>query len=132
MFRPKRPSATSIPQSPRDDEASRIRKYVITMGIRVLCLVLMVVVQPYSWYTWIFGLGAAVLPYVAVVLANVGKDAHETQAERPDLALPARPADDVATGEPRVIRIPETRAVTEHPHRPAADGGSTREGGESA
>ena len=128
MFRPKRPSATSIPQSPRDDEASRIRKYVITMGIRVLCLVLMVVVQPYSWYTWIFGLGAAVLPYVAVVLANVGKDAHETPAERPDLALPASPGEPAAD-EPKVLRIPETRPVTERPSDPPADSASTDQDG---
>ncbi len=129
MSRHKRPSATSLPQSPRDDEASRIRKYLVTMGIRVLCLVLMVVVQPYSWYTWIFGLGAAVLPYVAVVLANVGKDAHETPAERPDLALPAPPGE-AAPDEPTVLRIPETRPVTERPHHPTVDPGTTPEGGD--
>lgn len=115
MFRSKRPSATSLPQSPHDDESSRIRKYLVTMGIRVLCLVLMVVVQPYSWYTWIFGLGAAVLPYVAVVLANVGKDAHERTAERPDLALPAPPDAAGRTHEPGVIRVAETHRLTGGP-----------------
>lgn len=113
MFRSKRPSATSLPQSPQDDEATRIRKYLVTMGIRVLCLVLMVVVQPYSWYTWIFGLGAAVLPYVAVVLANVGKDAHEARAERPELALPAPPPAGERSHDPGVIRVAETRRLTE-------------------
>ncbi|WP_396658020.1 DUF3099 domain-containing protein [Microbacterium sp.] len=115
MFRPKRPSATSLPQSPRDDESSRIRKYLVTMGIRVLCLVLMVVVQPYSWYTWLFGLGAAVLPYVAVVLANVGKDAHETQPERPELSLPAQPGSGTPA-EPKVIRVAEAPRLTDQPH----------------
>lgn len=112
-----RPSATSIPQSPQDEESSRVRHYLLTMGIRVACLVLMVFVQPYGWYTWVFGAGAIVLPYIAVVLANVGKDAHEKPAERPELALPAAPAPRVAPAPatPPVIRIAETRPLTRGP-----------------
>ncbi|MFT4230797.1 MAG: DUF3099 domain-containing protein [Microbacterium sp.] len=108
----KRPSATSLPPSPRDDESSRLRKYMLTMGIRIACLLLMVFVHPYGWYTWVFGAGAIVLPYIAVVIANVGKDAHEPHAESPELALPPAPspppADDAS---PRVIRIPESRPL---------------------
>ncbi len=41
------------------------------MGIRIACFILMVVITPYGWYTWVFGAAAIVLPYIAVVLANV-------------------------------------------------------------
>jgi hypothetical protein len=108
-----RPSTTSLPLSPRDDESSRVRHYLLTMGIRIVCLLAMVFVQPYGWYTWVFGAGAIVLPYIAVVIANVGKDAHETTAERPELALPAAPAAPVAAEpeSPRVIRVAESHVL---------------------
>jgi len=114
----KRPSATSLPPSPQEDESSRIRKYMVTMGIRIACLILMVVVQPFGWYTWVFAAGAVFLPYFAVVIANVGKDAHETVAESPDLSLPApQPAAPAEDDVPKVIRIAESPRA---PH-PAAD-----------
>jgi hypothetical protein len=83
------------------------------MGIRVACFILMFVVQPYGWYTWIFGAGAIFLPYIAVVIANVGQDARSPQAENPERALPAAPATPTepvtpATEHP-VLRISETR-----------------------
>jgi hypothetical protein len=82
------------------------------MGIRVACFVLMVVVQPYGWYTWIFGAGAIFLPYIAVVIANVGQEGKTPQAENPERALPATPtAADAPTGpaaEHPVLRISET------------------------
>ena len=40
------------------------------MGIRIACFILMVVITPYGWYTWVFGAAAIVLPYIAVVMAN--------------------------------------------------------------
>lgn len=116
----KRPSATSLPPSPQDDETSRFRKYMVTMGIRIACLILMVVVQPFGWYTWLFAAGAVFLPYIAVVLANVGKDSHETTAEVPDLALPAPEAAPEPEEPPRVIRIAETPRLD----TPPTDGGT--------
>jgi hypothetical protein len=44
-------------------------RYSVTMGIRMICLVL-VFIFPAIW--WVFGIGAVVLPYVAVVFANAG------------------------------------------------------------
>lgn len=108
----KRPSTTSLPPSPQDDESSRMRNYLLTMGIRIACIVLMVVVQPFGWYTWLFAVGAVFLPYIAVVIANVGKDAHETTAEHPDLALPSSTPPPSAEGTgPRVIRVDEAPAL---------------------
>jgi hypothetical protein len=47
---------------------ARVRRYTITMGIRVACFVAMIFVD--GWLRWVL-LGCAVLlPYIAVVLAN--------------------------------------------------------------
>jgi hypothetical protein len=82
------------------------------MGIRVACFVLMVVVQPYGWYTWIFGAGAIFLPYIAVVIANVGQEGNVPRAEDPERALPAAPEAPPAPAAPAeehpVLRIAET------------------------
>ncbi|OAN38479.1 hypothetical protein A4X16_02570 [Microbacterium sp. H83] len=66
------------------------------MTIRIVCFALMMFVQPYGWYTWVFALAAAVLPYIAVVFANAGSDSTETTAESPvqQIAAPSRPASD--------------------------------------
>ena len=63
-------SATSLPASPLDDRKKRMRKYSIAMSIRTVCLILLVIIP--EWWRYIFGVGAVVLPYIAVVLANVG------------------------------------------------------------
>jgi hypothetical protein len=56
------------------DIASRQKRYVITMGIRTLCFVAVAVIAMShfgpAWLPWIFVVGAVVLPYVAVVMAN--------------------------------------------------------------
>lgn len=66
-----------------------MRRYVLTMSIRIACFALMVLVQPYGWYTWVFGVSAAVLPYIAVVFANAGSDSTDTTAESPRQELEA-------------------------------------------
>lgn len=80
-------------------------KYFTMMSIRVVCFVLMVAVTPYGWYTWLFALGAIVLPYLAVVVANVaGGSARVAEAPAPSVrSLPAS-APETATG---VIRVHE-------------------------
>ena len=86
------------------------------MGIRIACFILMVVITPYGWYTWVFAAGAIVLPYIAVVLANAGSDVSRTaSAVGPERGLPAKPSGrpaPAADGSP-VIRIEETRAISE-------------------
>ena len=92
------------------------------MGIRIACFILMVVITPYGWYTWVFGAAAIVLPYIAVVLANVGSDVARTGAENPERALPATPTVQPApsaAGAP-VLRIEETPSI----ERPRDDSGS--------
>ncbi|WP_416182977.1 DUF3099 domain-containing protein [Microbacterium invictum] len=79
------------------------------MGVRVLCFILMVLITPYGWYTWVFALGAVFLPYVAVVFANVGATDRVVRSENPErqistpvAAEPAPPPVD------RVLRIQES------------------------
>ncbi|WP_375405338.1 DUF3099 domain-containing protein [uncultured Amnibacterium sp.] len=63
-------SATALPASPVDDRKKRMKAYSTAMSIRMICLILVFFVPGY-WKV-VFGIGAVVLPYVAVVLANVG------------------------------------------------------------
>ncbi|MHA6668152.1 DUF3099 domain-containing protein [Homoserinimonas sp. A447] len=85
----KQQSITSLPRSPEEDRRARMLKYSVTMGIRLVCIFVCFLVPGY----WIIipAIGAIVLPYVAVVLANVS-DSRKRVVLRPDqLSLP--PAD---------------------------------------
>jgi len=109
-------AVTSLPRAPRDEARDRVRHYVITMSIRMVCFVLMFVVQPMGWWTWVFGIAAAVLPYIAVVFANAGDDSVPTGVESPRIQIEA--GDDApppAPSAPPVITISETAA---HPAEP--------------
>ena len=107
------PSATSLPRAPKDDAGSRFLKYAITMGVRIACFIAMVAITPYGWYTWVLGIGAVFLPWVAVVIANVGQDARNVVAENPERMLEAAPAPEQAPppASPTVIKIAETPTV---------------------
>jgi hypothetical protein len=112
-------SATSLPQAPRDDAGRRFAKYAITMGIRMACFIAMVAITPYGWYTWVFGAGAIFLPYVAVVIANVGQDAHAPAVESPERQIAAGPATAPEPENPSVIRISETPRIERRPDQTA-------------
>jgi len=105
-------SATSLPKAPREDADGRFARYMLMMGIRIGCFLAMALITPYGWYTFVFAAGAIFLPYVAVILANVGQDAPETTAINPERAIEApRPAPAAAAADPDaplVIRIAET------------------------
>lgn len=82
------------------------------MGVRIACLVAMVLITPYGWYTWLLGAAAIFLPYVAVVSANVGQEARRNRREDPEPALPPAPVHPSAAA-PRVIRVEETPHATD-------------------
>ena len=105
-------SATSLPRAPRDEATARSRKYLVMMGIRVLCFILMVVITPYGWYTWIFGLAAVFLPYIAVVTANVASDVRATGPEAPEARALPPSAPSAPAAEDRVISIEESPTGT--------------------
>jgi hypothetical protein len=65
-------SITSAGESLSSDQSARARRYFISMMIRTLCFILTVILpSPYRWFTL---LGAVLLPYIAVVMANAGRE----------------------------------------------------------
>jgi len=91
------------------------------MGVRVLCFLLMVFVQPFGWWTWIFGIGAIFLPYIAVVLANVGQDGKTVDAVPPGRELDAHPSTEAVQPHEDVITVRETREIPDPPRAEPAD-----------
>ncbi len=51
-----------------DEQGARMRRYLVVMGFRGICFVLAIITT--GWVRWAFVVGAVVLPYIAVVLAN--------------------------------------------------------------
>lgn len=85
----KQQSITTLPPSPEAERRSRMIKYSVAMSIRVLCIVAMLFAQ--GWWLVVFAAGAIFLPYIAVVLANVGGPTRAPQVLRPGNLLPTTP-----------------------------------------
>jgi hypothetical protein len=62
-------SITTAPQTYDEEIRGRQRRYLISMGVRVLCFIGAVAVGP-GPLRWVLVTGAIVLPYIAVVMAN--------------------------------------------------------------
>jgi hypothetical protein len=60
---------TTAPENPHDDLVRRRRRYLISMAVRTLCFIGAIAVGS-GWLRWVLVIGALVLPYVAVVMAN--------------------------------------------------------------
>ncbi len=66
-------SVTSAPESLADEQAHRIKRYLLTMGVRTVCFISAVVTASMRAPWWVWGtlaVLALVLPYIAVVMAN--------------------------------------------------------------
>ncbi len=74
---------TTARKSVADDQATRVRGYVISMTIRIICFLLAVVTT--GWLRWVFVAGALIIPYIAVVFANGGREPIE---DAPDSLRP--------------------------------------------
>jgi DUF3099 family protein len=61
---------TEAPPSPQAAFDYRRRRYALTMAVRVLCLILAAVFYRHLYVWPVFAVGALVLPWIAVVLAN--------------------------------------------------------------
>ncbi len=61
-------SVTTAPGNLHDDQSFRIKRYLITMGIRTVSFVLAFLTE--GWVRWTFVVLAVFLPYFAVVAAN--------------------------------------------------------------
>ncbi|SMO99422.1 Protein of unknown function [Geodermatophilus aquaeductus] len=98
--RPRRSEPVLITQaepSLAEQHAARKKRYVITMGVRAVSLVLAAAFYQILWLAIIFAVLGTVLPWIAVVMANDRPpkkklDAHRYVAPRPDHILddPAR------------------------------------------
>lgn len=69
-------SITTLPLSPDEERRSRMIKYSIAMGVRFVCFAACFFVQ--GWWLILPVVGAIVLPYFAVVLANVHSNESST------------------------------------------------------
>ena len=74
-------SVTSLPASPDHERHVRMIKYSVAMGIRMVCIVLLLFVQ--GWWLILCAAGAIFLPYFAVVIANVAVAPKKTTVVRP-------------------------------------------------
>ena len=76
---------TTARKSPREELAQRERRYLITMGIRVVCFILAIVLFGVGlrWVAAFAVAGSLILPWVAVVAANAGP--RRTGPEQPSL-----------------------------------------------
>ena len=61
-------SITDATQARSDDMDARIRRYLFSMAVRTVCVVLVLVVH--NPVRWVFAVLAVILPYIAVVMAN--------------------------------------------------------------
>ena len=90
---------TSAPASLADDQARRQRRYLIQMGARVLCFVGAILAWPHvpMWFGITLVAAAAVLPYIAVLGANAGRERQEYEADPLTPQLPPAPPHDALT-----------------------------------
>ncbi|MDO5700395.1 MAG: DUF3099 domain-containing protein [Bowdeniella nasicola] len=65
-------SITSARRALSEDVDDRNMRYLVTMVIRTVC-VLAVALIPH-WYRWLFAVGAVVLPILAVLVVNAGRE----------------------------------------------------------
>ena len=73
--------------SPREERRGRERRYLITMGVRVVAFVVAVVFAT-GWIRVIAVILALVLPWVGVVMANAPR---RSQRQQPSLYTSDRP-----------------------------------------
>ena len=83
---------TSAQEALSSEQSRRTRRYLISMSIRTACFVAIVFTR--GWLQWAFALGAVVLPYVAVIAANAGREndrfQHEAVSPTEGRELPSR------------------------------------------
>jgi Flp pilus assembly protein TadB len=87
---------TEAQPSRAEQHDARKKRYAITMAVRGVCIVLAAVFYQVLWLMLVFAVLGAVLPWVAVLMANDAPpkkrvDPHR-YAARPDRQLEARPA----------------------------------------
>ncbi len=86
---------------------ARKRRYIITMAVRAVCLILATVFYQTLWVMAVFAILAIILPWVAVMAANDRPPKKALNAHRfrrtPDAAQVAATAPEPALGPVRII-----------------------------
>lgn len=85
---------TELPPSPDAERHSRMIQYAIAQGIRLVCIVLVVVLP--DWWRLVPAIGAVALPYFAVVVANNVKRPAGPPVQRPGSIVRRLPDKDAA------------------------------------
>lgn len=93
-----------------EDVAGRQRRYIISMSVRTVSVILTVVLwnveRPLAWATLVLGM---LLPYVAVVVANAGRE-NAPQLPASYIPPPLRPVLEAGTVETGAERAAERAA----------------------
>lgn len=71
-------SITSVRRALSEDVHDRAVRYLFSMGLRT-ALILLIVVVPGPW-KWVCAIGAIILPGIAVLVANAGRERPEESA----------------------------------------------------
>lgn len=115
------PSITSARLPLKEDVGRRTHRYLVSMAIRTVCVVAAVVAD--GPLRWLFLAGAVFLPYIAVVLANAGRE--RVQAATPYLEARALGPGPGTGG----TGAGETGAAEDDAARPRMDGHDAEQGG---
>jgi purine-cytosine permease-like protein len=89
-MRTKSTAITELPPSPDAERRTRMIRYSVAMGIRLVCIVIALIVP--DWWRVIPAIGAIVLPYFAVVIANNVSGRGGSGVSRPGSIVPVGPA----------------------------------------
>ena len=95
-MRTKSATITELPVSPDAERHSRMIKYAVTQGIRVLCILAVFLVH--GWWVLIPAVGAVFLPYFAVVAANNVRQNPRSTVRRPGSIVPVTASSSSSTG----------------------------------
>jgi Flp pilus assembly protein TadB len=86
---------TEAAPSLAEQHAARKKRYALTMGVRIVFIVLAAAFYQIVWLMLIFAVLGTVLPWIAVIMANDGppkKRLHVNHYDaRPDRVLESRP-----------------------------------------
>ena len=93
-MRTKPTAITELPPSPDVERRSRMIQYAIAQGVRLVCIVLVVVVP--DWWKIAPAIGAIAIPYFAVVVANNVKRMGGAPVARPGAIVRRMPDEDAA------------------------------------
>jgi hypothetical protein len=89
---------TELPSSPDEERHGRMIRYSVAMGIRMVCILLVIVVP--DWWRLVPAIGAIVLPYFAVVIANNAHRRVTGPVMRPGSVVPVGQAAGAPTAPP--------------------------------